>query len=151
MVFLEYAVATLHKVADNPKRVFIYRAGPDCFLSRLLRATPNERGSRAFLSVSGDCLQPGPAEPRASAEALDLTVYSRRHAQRPRHQLGQHPGKRCAMAGYHACSLATRMTSFPKLRPSSRPMNAAGAFSRPSTISSRYRNLPLAIQSLASS
>ena len=44
-------------------------------------------------------------------------------------------------------SPATRTTSLPKLRPCSSPMNACGAFSRPSTRSSRSFTRPLPIHS----
>src|SRR5438034_11129333 len=39
-------------------------------------------------------------------------------------------------------SSPTLTTSLPKFRPRRRPMNASGAFSRPTTTSSRYRSLP---------
>src|SRR5262249_46484043 len=45
---------------------------------------------------------------------------------------------------------STRTMSLPKLRPSSIPMKASGALSRPSTKSSRYRMRPSAMPALTS-
>lgn len=57
----------------------------------------------------------------------------------------------CAYFWFEIVSAATRMISFPKFSPRSIPRKAAGAFSSPSTTSSRYRTVPSRTHSVISS
>lgn len=116
----------------SPKPALISRAGPPDRLPQIVRAMNAlhcTKGTRSFVLRSS----PG----RGSRERVwnESTLRSVRHATKR-----QRAGRRSV--GGHRQLGATSMTSLPKFLPSSRPMKASLAFSRPNTMSSRVLTLP---------